>query len=233
MICLVGDTHGEIDHAHLNNDRIKKACNGVYPDYAIVLGDFGFIWSNDPENASEQYWLNWLDKKPFKVLFIDGNHECFPRLNALPTVNMFNSEVGQVSDNIFHLRRGHIYTIENNTFFCMGGALSIDKQYRTPNITWWQEEIPSYAEYKLGIENLKKVENKVDYVLTHTCPISIMRTCFDDEDKYKDSTCDMLESYKEIVTFKKWFFGHMHMDTLFNRFYALYEGFHILDISFQ
>jgi predicted phosphohydrolase len=228
MIYLTGDTHGEIDHSNLNNDKVKKACGNEFPDYVIVLGDFGFIWSNDPYNAQEQYWLNWLDAKPFKILFIDGNHENFTRINKLPTVNMFGSEVGQVSDNVFHLRRGHIYTIENKTFFCMGGAMSVDKNERIPFISWWSEEIPSYAEYLKGKENLEKVNYKVDYVLTHTCPISIMRAYFDDTDKYNDSTCNMLESYKEDITFTKWLFGHMHEDLVLDKFSAIYHGYHII-----
>ncbi len=228
MIYIIGDTHGEIDHAKLNTATVKKACDGVYPDYVIVLGDFGFIWDNNPDTPKEKYWLSWLEDKPWITLFIDGNHSNHTRLNALPNVNMFGSEVGQVSDKIFHLLRGHIYTIENKTFFCMGGAMSIDKEWRTPFVSWWPTEIPSYAEYKLGLDNLKKYDNKVDYVLTHTCPISIMREWFDDTDKYSDSTCIMLESYKESIEYKIWLFGHMHLDVKKDKFIASYNVGHII-----
>lgn len=35
-------------------------------------GDFGGVWNGSPE---ENYWLDWLEDKPFTTLFISGNHE--------------------------------------------------------------------------------------------------------------------------------------------------------------
>lgn len=34
---------------------------------------------------------------------------------------------------------------------------------RTPHRSWWPQEMPTDAEMKEAIENLKKVDNKVDY----------------------------------------------------------------------
>ena len=31
-------------------------------------------------------------------------------------------------------------TIDNKSFLCVGGAVSIDKMYRTPCVSWWPEE---------------------------------------------------------------------------------------------
>jgi len=215
-IFIVSDTHGENDHHKLNNDFVYKSCSNSYPDYVIVTGDFGFLWSNIPDNI-EAYWLNWLEQKQFKILFIDGNHENFNRINNLSSVNMFNSVVGQVSDRIFHLKRGHIYTIDNKTFFCLGGASSIDKNSRIEGVSWWYEEVPTYADYHLALDNLAKVGYKVDYVLTHTCPKHIKSKLFSSFNShykldFNDSTENMLDSIDERISYKKWLHGHMHLD---------------------
>ena len=66
--------------------------------------------------------------------------------------------------------RGQIYDIGGWTYFVFGGGNSIDKGSRTPGISWWPEEMPSTEEYEEGQQNLEKHGNKVDYILTHTCP---------------------------------------------------------------
>jgi len=213
MIYIVGDTHGEIDASKLNNSTVKKNCNEIYPDYVIVAGDFGFIWEANPDSPTEQYWLNWLDKKPWITLFVDGNHERFPRLNKLPIVKMFDNEVGMVSDKVYHLKRGQVYTIDGNKFFTMGGAESTDKEQRIIDISWWKDEIPSYAEFYEGIKNLETFHYNVDYVVTHTAPKKVFDSMFNYRfDRFDDPVCHMLESYREKLTAKVWLFGHMHED---------------------
>ena len=38
----------------------------------------------------------------------------------------------------------------------MGGAESIDKQFRTEGVTWFKEEMPTYEEKEYGMINLEK-----------------------------------------------------------------------------
>lgn len=222
MIYVVGDTHCPHDIKKLNNKEVYKACGDKYPDYVIICGDAGFIWDNNPEDATEQYWLNWITDKPWTTLFVDGNHENHYRLNKLPLVNMFGSEVGQVTDKLFHLKRGYCYVIEEKKFFCMGGAKSTDQQYRQAYIDWWPEEVPSYADYLKGLETLKNLFS-VDYVISHTAPESVMKKLFSYSDRYKDSTCAMLESFKKDLCYSKHFFGHMHEDINDGKHYCLFE----------
>ena len=91
-------------------------------DYIIVCGDFGF-WSDTPE---EEYWLDWLEKKPFTILWVDGNHENFTRLNELPVHEWHGGKVHFIRPHVIHLMRGQLHNIEGNTFFTMGGAQSHD-----------------------------------------------------------------------------------------------------------
>lgn len=73
-------------------------------------------------------------------------------------------------DGIYHLMRGEIFTMENQTIFTFGGAASVDKQYRTPSISWWEQENSTSEEQSYAIENLKKHNFNVDYVITHQAP---------------------------------------------------------------
>ena len=40
--------------------------------------------------------------------------------------------------------------------------------YRVKGLTWWEEELPNEEEMKNGFDNLKKENNKVDYIITHS-----------------------------------------------------------------
>jgi hypothetical protein len=229
MIYISGDTHGEIDHKNISSEKVKKAC-GEFPEYVIILGDFGFIWKNDPFNETEMWWLNWVNSKPWTTLFIDGNHENHFRLNNYPTVNMFGSTVGQITDNIFHLKRGNVYNIDGKTIFCMGGAESTDKENRKAYIDWWPEEVPSYKDYYNAEYNLQDVGFSVDYVLTHTAPQSILQEFYKGSDRYKDSTALMLEELRRRISYVKWFHGHMHEDIEYkgNSMIGVYHKGHII-----
>ena len=215
MIYVTGDTHGEIDIQKISKKRWgdHDKCK-----YLIILGDFGLIFNN-VQTPTEKYWLDWLEDKPFTTLFIDGNHENHPKLAELPTTNYCGATCGVVRDNILHIKRGEILDIGGTTFFCMGGAESVDKKWRTEHVSWWKEEIPSGREMTNGYTNLLKYNNKVDYVLTHTVPqravIAFNTTPMSIPEFAKDPhdhTCAYLENIYETIEFKAWYAGHFHVD---------------------
>ena len=70
--------------------------------------------------------------------------------------------------------RGQVYTINGKKIFTFGGAYSIDRYMRKLNYSYWSKEIPNNDEYKEATENLKKVDNKVDYIITHTAPREVI-----------------------------------------------------------
>lgn len=227
MIFVTGDIHGLIDIRKLNTKLFIKGNNLTKNDYVICTGDFGLIFSVS-ENKQEKYWLNWLKNKPWTTLFVDGNHENFERLYELPTKQMFDGEVGIVNESIFHLKRGEIYNIQGNKIFTFGGAESIDKDMRTPNVTWWKQEIPSYLEMMHGLNNLEKHNYNVDYILTHTAPKEIIKELenlineeynINNNDislKITDNTAEFLSEINKLANFKKWYFSHFHEDLMIN-----------------
>ena len=211
MVFLTGDTHGHIDSQKLF-DFAKIHKNLTKNDYMIILGDFGFIFYPNPDNAKEKYQLKELSELPYTILFIDGNHCNFDRLNSYPVETWNGGKIHRISDSIFHLMRGQVFNIQNKTFFTMGGAQSYDKAYRTEGFDWWKEEIPSYQEVNEMIDSANKVKN-VDCVLTHTCTTNMISYLIEYSDMY-DPTNSILDELDKILTYKHWYFGHWHKDII-------------------
>lgn len=141
MIFITGDTHGNIDFAKLKIFADKNQ-NLTRNDYMIIAGDFGAVWNKDTLERDLKPYI----ELPLTVLFFDGNHENFEILNSLPIEEWHGGKIHKIKPNIFHLMRGQIFNIEGKMFFTFGGATSIDKLYRTEYLSWWRQELPSYAE---------------------------------------------------------------------------------------
>lgn len=225
MIYVTGDLHGNIDISKLNTKKFSDQWRLTKDDYVIICGDFGCIWDG---SKTDEYWLKWLDNKNFTTLFVDGNHENFDLLEKYPNIQMFGSEVGNIGNSIYHLKRGNIYKIDSKTIFAFGGAKSHDIPYRTENISWWEREMPSLEEMENGLENLKKINFDIDIILTHTCPKSYLNYVVKGNtqstilEEYFERLNNILE-YHEIDY--KWYFGHFHKDiSLGERFRCLYNS---------
>ena len=218
MLYITGDTHGNFDRilkwtetANLNKDK----------DFLFILGDFGYIWDNK-RTSFEKDNLDFISCLPFTTLFIDGNHENHERLNSMRVVNFSGGKAHKVYDSIYHLMRGQVYEIAGKRIFTFGGASSIDKHLRTEGISWWKEEEFNYHEANTAYENLNKVGWEVDYVLTHSAPFSIRDKLF--ESNKPSSTERMLEAMLRNIKFKRWYFGHYHIDKKMDNFTAMYEN---------
>lgn len=202
MIYITGDTHGDIDYKKLLTLKEK---NLSYDDYLIICGDAGICWSTD----IFQYFLDLYNDIGCTIIFVDGNHENFEMLNQCPLVEYHNALMHQIDNHIFHVLRGEIMVIDNLSFLCIGGAISIDKMYRTPYVSWWPEEEITYHDIDNALSNLAKVNNKVDYVITHCCDSHTVIKAFG----FRRDTCtDQLTFIDKVVKYKRWFFGHYHFD---------------------
>lgn len=218
MLYITGDTHGNFDRilkwtetTNLNKDK----------DFLFILGDFGYIWDNK-RTSFEKDNLDFISCLPFTTLFIDGNHENHERLNSMRVVNFSGGKAHKVYDSIYHLMRGQVYEIAGKRIFTFGGASSIDKHLRTEGISWWKEEEFNYHEANTAYENLNKIDWEVDYVLTHSAPFSIRDKLF--ESNKPSSTERMLEAMLRNIKFKRWYFGHYHIDKKMDNFTAMYEN---------
>lgn len=227
MIYVTGDAHGSFQRFGSKHFPEQKEMSR--DDYLIICGDFGGLWK---ESAEQTYWLDWLAKKQFTVLFVDGNHENFDMIYALPKKEWHGGTVHVVRDNIFHLMRGQLYEIDGHTFFTMGGAASHDIEdgildpdapdyraaykeardqglrVRTKGVSWWPQELPSQEEYETALKTLERADWKVDYVLSHCAPTSVQTMV---SNGYKsDALTDFFEDISKRLQFELWVFGHYH-----------------------
>lgn len=214
-IYITGDMHGD-----MKRFSDKTIASLGKDDYLIVCGDFGFVWGciqYDPVRVlMEKSRLDELEKLPFTILFVDGNHENFERLETeFPEVEKFGSTVHRLRANVFHLVRGRLYTIDGKKFFSFGGAASIDKGMRIENVSWWARELPEDYEYERGTASLKEHDFKVDYIISHTAPVEVVKTMGFNPYLSQDMELMSYLSYvMEHTGYKHWYFGHWHTDQI-------------------
>lgn len=207
MIFVTGDTHADLDIYKLTLGGFPKQKELTKNDYVIILGDFGLVWD---ESKREKYWLQWLDKKPWTTLFVDGNHDNHPLIWEHPLVPMFGDEVRQISETVFYLQRGHVYNIDGNSFLALGGAESIDKDVRVEGVSWWSTESIRYEDYYKALDAVSKTRG-VDCILTHAAPLSV-ESMLGQYISPTQSSRYLEDLRHRIPHFKKWFFGHYHID---------------------
>lgn len=245
MIFITGDCHSELNKFNMESFPEQKEMGRE--DYVIICGDFGIIWDAKGESRYEKYWLNWLEDKSYTTLFVDGNHENFERLYEYPIKEWHGGLVHEIRPHVLHLMRGYVFDINGKSIFAFGGAASHDidggilepddpdlkrKQklldddfipYRINHISWWKEEMPNEDEKIRGLINLQKHGNKVDYIISHDCPASLLNMVFSGRAK-PDELNRYFEDVQQTIAFKKWFFGHYHDDRqLIDKHILLYD----------
>ena len=115
----------------------------------------------------------------------------------------------------------------------MGLALVIGvaTKFRIRNYSWWDLELPTEEEMQNGINNLEKVNYKVDYIISHCSPTNIQALLGGGIYK-KDYLTDFLQKISGKSEFKKWYFGHYHDNKqVSERYVLLYED--IVPLEFK
>jgi hypothetical protein len=139
-VLLLGDTHANTGSALAAIDHAAA----LRADIILQLGDFGY-WPNDRQGYS---FLRKVEKRlvlrGLNLWWVDGNHENFDQLKRLPLqpdrTQWLRDAMGQFSPVMRHLPRGYRWTWENSTWVAVGGATSVDRQYRTPMVDWFPAE---------------------------------------------------------------------------------------------
>lgn len=231
-VYLTGDTHGEW-FERFGSFMFEDGKELDKDDYLIVIGDFG-IWS---DSMYEHFRLDYVNKRPWTTLFIDGNHENFDLLNKFPSQEWHGGKIHVVRPSVFHLCRGEVFDLCGKRFFTFGGARSHDisdgilnpatdpnwdkkarrmqengqHQFRVKGLSWWPEEMPSEDEYKHGLSTLQRAGNSVDYILTHDCPTADLQMLYDSGAQPNELN-KYLSEIDAGTSYKRWYFGHHHTD---------------------
>ena len=213
MVYITGDVHGNLSDLDSRNiNRLKK------DDVLIITGDFGCIWDN---SSKELKMLKKLSKRKYKILFVDGVHENFELLKKYEDVELFGARAQKISDNIYHLCRGEIYSIENKSYFCLGGG-EVDDPFEKPDANPLHSPMPTDEELQYAVDNMQKAGRKVDIIITHEAPASVKRLIRRD--------CEIndlnifLDTLLHNAKYDKWYFGSLHTDrTLSNQMTCVWQ----------
>jgi len=222
-ILLSGDFHngvsGELKTITKNNllsSYDENLFNSI--NYHIILGDAGFLWPNQEELDKHNFEI--LSERKFPILAIIGNHDPVYGIKDMQEEDIGIGDkvliVHEKNPFIAYLKRGKVYTIDGYKILALGGALSTDKKSRIEGKSWWREEYWLEDEKKALFE-LLELENKFDFVLSHTGPYKInwelaSRGVPDRHGKLDDEVGVLNEEVDNKIKFRAWFCGHWHYD---------------------
>ena len=203
MIYATGDCHGNF--RRFQPEYFPEQAGMTKNDMVIIAGDFGGVWFGD---SRDDETLDWLERLPFTLAFVCGNHENYDALERYPVAEWHGGKVHRVRPHVLHLMRGQIFELESYRFFTMGGAKSHDTNHRINHISWWRQELPSDEEYSEALQNLERYNWQVDYIITHCAPTSI--ALMGSRHNEADRLTDFLQEVRERAKYYYWLFGHYH-----------------------
>ena len=208
MIYITGDVHGD-----LSRFKQGKLFWLGKKDVLIILGDFGFLWNGGPE---EKKALEWLKKRRYTVLFLDGCNENYDLLHAYPVTEAFGGRVRHLGGSLYHICRGSVLQLDGKKLLCFGGGETTDKEEREEGLNWWPVEMPTDEEYAYCEQSLVACGRVVDYVLTHDAPSKLLAfTGLPAGEENRLHT--FLDKVILSTKYKKWFFGRYHKDLTLSR----------------
>lgn len=207
MIYITGDTHREFYKLH---DVEKNKDNML-----IILGDVGINYYLDERDKKLKEQLNSYN---IKLFCIQGNHEERPEnISTYKEIDMFGGKVfiEEEYPNLIFAKNGELYDIDNKKVLVIGGAYSVDKNYRIIyGYPWFKDE-------QLNKEEMDNILNKykgqyIDIVLSHTCPLKyepteVFMKCIDQSDVDK-SMEKFLDRVEESINYDKWYCGHYYTE---------------------
>ena len=140
MIYITGDKHADFKGVFY----FCKANKTTIDDILIILGDAGI---NYYANELDDILKNSLLQCPITFFCIHGNHEERPENIKTYKTKKFHDGVVYYEEkypNILFAKDGEIYSFNNYKVLVIGGAYSVDKQFRiTYGYNWYESEQPT------------------------------------------------------------------------------------------
>lgn len=190
LLMLAGDVHGYFNHVITLLDRARN--KGV--PRIFQLGDFG-AWEHTADGV--EYFddvSRYAEQRGVTVYFLGGNHD-----NERLVMEMYGDvrdEEGfvRVRKNLYMAPRGHVWEWGGTRFIALGGAYSVDKEWRLQlervdqfkaerraarvgevpadksGTLWFPEEEMTDAQFMEIMDRVTENWGTVDVVLSHDKP---------------------------------------------------------------
>lgn len=180
-VMIVGDVHNDFR-------KLSNLINTQKPDLVIQCGDLGYFpkFSHDSRVQGQMELTNNVD-----IYFCDGNHEDFESLEGK----------FEIYEQVYYMKRGNVLTVNGKNILFIGGAESIDKDYRIEGYDWFYNESITQED----IYNLPDVN--IDIVISHCAPTEFnIPFIKNDISPSRTALSVVLEKYNPCM----WYFGHYH-----------------------
>ena len=223
-VYITGDTHGDFR-------QIENFCAEMgtkQDDIMMILGDAGFNYFGDIRDDAGKMDVSHTHMTYFLV---HGNHEMRPEtVGEYRLVDWNGGMVYQEArfPRLLFAKDGEIYRINGRRVLVIGGAYSIDKEYRLRmGYRWFPDEQPSEEVRRYVEQQLDKANWNVDVVLTHTCPrkhepVEHFLPGID-QSKVDKSTENWLGSIEDRLDYREWYCGHWHINKKIDKLTFLFH----------
>ena len=209
-VAILGDIHGKTRYLDWALEHAVSAGAGMM----IQVGDFGFNY----DDTFLDDLVNVTKKHQIPLYAIRGNHDDFSWFTQRAQLGRYATLIPD----------GTVMTIGKKRVAFLGGAVSIDRDFREENISWWKDERVNPHIVNAWLYD----EVKADVLISHESPLlpnnlpgfklppDIIRDC--DEDRHH------VRMAAEILEPDVIYHGHYHMrytkDLYLDSKKALIEG---------
>jgi 3-oxoacid CoA-transferase subunit A len=217
--------------------NIKVLCEDkktTLDDVLILLGDTEINYLGDPDDRELKRYLASL---PITLLCVHGNHDKRPENIGTYNETLWCGGVVYVEPdfpNILFAKCGEVYTLGGHRFMAIGGAYSVDKDYRlVEGLPWFPDEQPSGEIMKRVNDRLEAEGWQIDWIFSHTCPYKYLPRntfIFTEEHLIDQTTEKWLNMMESRLTYKHWYCGHFHIDKQVDKIDFL-SGIHFIQIA--
>lgn len=161
---IAGDWHGSISAAKgCIEQASEEGCTRV-----IQVGDFGIPFYTGSDFLDRVSDLGV--EHDVEVFFLDGNHENFDTVEKW--VNTYKRDPNgliPILPNLTYMPRGAVWKDEDGLVYAvMGGAASIDRDWRTIGFDYFPQELITPGDVFRFFNKASDFE-KIDVLLTHDC----------------------------------------------------------------
>jgi len=152
-VAVCGDWHGDFDWLR----TVRSAVQVAAPDVTTILqlGDW------------------WMDRDACDAVFAGsgiewvyvtlGNHEPWPEIT--PLLDAHPGQAIRVSEVTWLLPRPARLRIGGRDILSLGGAASVDREWRVPGVSWWPDEVITEQQVADAIAG-----GPADVMITHESP---------------------------------------------------------------